>query len=146
MADSRFTWLDIYKICSGQKIKLFHLKNIHFAAAPLPPSPTSYVRGWRKCENGALADCNWWGDNRSTRRKSYPTATLSTTNSIWTGLGSNPYLVQSNTWLRAVHLQVRSEDGHLMLPRRPHGTITWKIAVCVEKYVWEQNFEVDIWS
>jgi len=39
-----------------------------------------------------------------------------------------------------IHLQVRAEDGHLVLPRRLYSAITWKNAVCV----WEHKTEVDV--
>jgi hypothetical protein len=36
------------------------------------------------------------GENRRTRRKTYPSATLSTTNPTWTDLGANPCLRGEN--------------------------------------------------
>jgi hypothetical protein len=41
-------------------------------------------------ECGTIGGMRIGRENRSTRRKTYPSATLSTTNSIWQGQGSNP--------------------------------------------------------
>jgi hypothetical protein len=47
------------------------------------------------------------GENRSTRGKTSPSATLSTTNPTWTDPGSNPGSTETyrnNVWRRVLHL------------------------------------------
>jgi hypothetical protein len=55
------------------------------------------------------------GENRSTRRKTRPSATLSTTNSTWTDPGSNPGLRGGRPAAN------RLSHGTALLPMDLHG-------------------------
>jgi hypothetical protein len=55
----------------------------------LTTAETIQLWWWMK-EYAALVECYWQEENPHTRRKTCPSATLSTTNPILTGLGLNP--------------------------------------------------------
>ena len=95
-------------IISQYKVKVFFYTMLpDFATAVLFGEFSSFVRlfFW-------YATCRWrWSiggmiltsENRSTRRKTHPTATLSTINHTWTDLGSNPASVMTGRRQTALH-------------------------------------------
>ena len=54
-------------------------------------------------DDKALLEWYWQGKTRNTRRKTCPTATLSTINHTWTDLGSNPAFVMTGRRQTALH-------------------------------------------
>jgi hypothetical protein len=66
------------------------------------------------------------GENRRTRGKTCPIATLSTTNPTWTDLGSNPSLrgerPAANRQSHGTALRVVTFTTRAHYPRRVHGT------------------------
>jgi hypothetical protein len=67
------------------------------------------------------------GQNRSSRTKTCPSATLFTTNLTWTNVGSKPGLHDESPAINRLHEALNSRKQHLETPSLPHGKHSFSI-------------------